>query len=200
MTKRQNGSRVAGQTSRLKRWRLNSRPRRLSFDNPGMKRPVEIPPTNEKLLIDATDALRSTFSQNVEIPKVSRGEAETIWRAIDADVLPDAEVNKWCRIVAKRVVEEVLGFDSTETRKSDQAVQAIFLPGRARTALAPEEARDLAWTMLSAALETWMGRRKRRISYLELAKKMQDRGYFKDRTTNAVAEFLRRADKHKSAL
>jgi hypothetical protein len=189
---RQDGSRLSGEAGRLKRRRLNSRPRRLSFDNPRMTGPGEIPPTHEELLIDATDALRSTFSQHEEIPKVTRGQAEVIWRAIDADVLPDAEVSKWCRLVAKRIVNEVLGFDPTKTRKSDQAVQAIYLPGRASAMLSPEEEYDLVMFRLAVALEHWSIRRGGEISPGELAERMKSRGHFKDKSLGAATELLRR--------
>lgn len=192
MTMRQNGSRVAGKTGRLKRRRLNSWRRRLSFDNPRMKGFGEIPPTHEKLLIDATDALRSTFSQHEGIPEVSRGQAETIWRAIDANVLPDAEVSKWCRIVAKRIVNEVLGFDPTKTRKSDQAVQAIYLPGRASATFSPAEEYDLAFLRLALAQDHLLKGRSGRISHYDLAKRMKRRGHFKNKTLGAATEFLRR--------
>jgi hypothetical protein len=192
MTKRQNGSRVACKTGRLQSRRLNSRPRRLRFDNPGMKDPGEIPPTQEKLLIDATDALRSTFSQCEQIPDVSRRQAETIWRAIDADVLPDAEVSMWCRIVAKRIVNEVLGFDPTKTRKSGQAVQAIYLQGRSPTALTVEEGHDLVCFKLARALDHLLKRRIGALSPYDLADRMQSRGHFKNKSLGAVAELLRR--------
>ena len=192
MTMRQNGSRLAGKTGRLKRRRLNSRPRRLRLDNPHANSPAEIPPKDEELLIDATDALRSTLSQDKEIPEVTREKAEAIWRAIDADVLPDAEVSKWCRIVAKRIVNEVLGFDPTKTRKSDQAVQAIYLPGRPPTKLAPKEEHDLVMLRLAAALEYLSKRHGKKISHSDLAKRMQSRGHFKDKSLGAATELLRR--------
>jgi len=160
----------------------------------------QIPFDEEELLIGATYALRKIPDEPPGRVKVDRQQAALIWRAMAADILPDAEVRKWCRLVARRIVTDVLETDPTAVRKSGQAVDAIYLQGRAPVRLEMKEEADLVWTMLSAALETWVGKRKGRISYLELAKKMQDRGHFKDKTTNAVAEFLRRADKHKNAL
>lgn len=160
----------------------------------------QMPFDEEELLIGATDALRKIPDEPPRRVKVNRQQAALIWRAMAADILPDAEVRKWCRLVARRIVTDILETDPTAVRKSGQAVDAIYLQGRAPVRLEMKEEADLDWTMLSAALESWMGKRKERISFLELAKKMQDQGHFKDRTTNAVAEFLRRVNKHRSEL
>ena len=165
----------------------------MSRNNPGTL-------DEEDLLIGATDALQMVPDEPSKRINVNRQQAELIWRAIAADILPDAEVSKWCRLVAKRIVVDVLKPDPTRLRKSGGAVEAIYLQGRAPVRLETKEDADLVSVMLSAALETWLGKRKGRMSYLEIAQKMQDRGHFKDKTPNAVAEFLRRADKRKSSL
>jgi hypothetical protein len=152
----------------------------------------QMPPENEALLITATDALRSIRDQPPESIKINRVQAEAIWRAIAADLMPDTEVSNWCRLVAKRIVSKVLGFDSTETRKSDQAVLAIFLPGRAPTALAPDEAQDLALLRLATALEHLSKRRRGNISPYDVAKRMKSRGHFKSKSLGAAAEIVRR--------
>lgn len=151
-----------------------------------------MPLDEEYLLIAATDALRSIRDQPPENIEINREQAEAIWRAIAADILPDMEVSNWCHVVAKRIVKGVLGFDSTETRKSDQAVKAIFLPGRAPTALAPDEAQDLALLRLALALEHLSKRRSGKLSHYDLAKRMKFRGHFKGKSLGAAAEIVRR--------
>ncbi len=157
-----------------------------------MSKSNQTPLDEEDLLIAATDALRSIRDQPPASIKINREQAEAIWRAIAANILPDTEVSNWCRLVAKRVVTKVLGFDSTETRKSHQAVKAIFLPGRPSTALAPDEAQDLALLRLAVALEHLSQRHSGKISHYDVAKRMKSRGHFKSKSLGAVAELLRR--------
>jgi hypothetical protein len=57
--------------------------------------------------------------------KRSSERSEAIWRAIDADVLCDADVAQWCRLIAKDVVENVIA-DRRE-RRDDRALQALRL-------------------------------------------------------------------------
>jgi hypothetical protein len=69
----------------------------------------------------ACDSLAATRKDG----KRSSERSEAIWRAIDADVLCDADVARWCRLIAKDVVANVIA-DRSE-RRDDRALQALRL-------------------------------------------------------------------------
>jgi hypothetical protein len=88
--------------------------------------PEETPDQDERLALDALEALRH-FDWSSRRP--SRGAVDTIWRAIAGGLLSDEDTARWARSIAQDVVEYVIA--DTSSDRSERALKALKLSGKA---------------------------------------------------------------------
>lgn len=108
--------------------------------------PEETPDQDERL---ALDALRH-FDWSSRRP--SRGEVDTIWRAIAGGLLSDEDTARWARLIAQDVVKYVIA--DTSSDRSERALKALKLSGKAEAGFSEHAALRSAFAIprLVAAL------------------------------------------------
>jgi hypothetical protein len=150
----------------------------------------DIPEEDMLLLMDGEDAF-----QCIDFNKMPRrADADAIWRAIAAGVLPDTKTVKWAKWVAQAIVKDVLDNRCPSEQRKDHALKAIKISGHGNP-YAEEEDKSfehLAFAFFLSKAIGRLGSTKDQLKLSQEIRKLKMKGFFRGKTEAAVRKHFER--------